>query len=358
MLKILSFILFLLVTLQASFAKTVKVMSYNVENLFDVEHDSGKEDYTFLPMNHPAKAPGCETIKVEHYKKECLETDWTADKLEIKLTQIEKVVKSTQSIPDILALIEVENPNVVQKVQKRLGYKHLIMTNSPDARGIDVAVLFNPSPALAFVSTREIKLKTSQFGIRSATRNVLEVTFKLAGKPFFFYLNHWPSQQSGPGSRVSAAEQVMAVVKDKINAPDTRVMLVGDFNVTDTEKPNPIYDMLTKNTGLFDIAAQLTPAQRKKLPPGTYFYGWEWTWNFLDKIIVNENFLKSAPGINAKNFNIYAPQFMTRIYEGKNPDRPGFGQKAVVPWNYWHNAYTIERAGFSDHFPVTVEITL
>ncbi|HXH30775.1 MAG TPA: endonuclease/exonuclease/phosphatase family protein [Bacteriovoracaceae bacterium] len=359
--KILSFsVLALLLSPHASFARSIKIMSYNVENLFDTQHDSGKEDYTFLPMNHPEKIKGCETIKVDHYKKTCLETDWTDDKLELKLTQIEKVVKSTGSVPDILALMEVENARVIQRVQRRLGYRKVVMTTSDDERGIDVAILFNPSADLAFLGSKEIKLQTSRFGITSATRNILEMNFKIKDKLFQLYLNHWPSQQSGPGSRSSAAEQLFSVVKDKINDPNTRMMMIGDFNVTDAERPNPIYDFLTNKTGLVDVFTLLTRQDlaAKNLPPGTYFYSWDFSWNRLDKVIVNANFLTGTPSVNPKSYNVYAPAFMNRLFEQKNPERPGFGQKALVPWGYWHNAYTIDRAGFSDHYPLQVEISL
>ena len=234
------------------------------------------------------------------------------------------------------------------------------MTTSDDERGIDVAILFNPSADLVYVSNHEYKLRTSRFGITSATRNILEVNFQVGDKMFQLYLNHWPSQQSGPGSRVAAAEQLFSIIKTRINDPKVKMMLIGDFNVTDAEKPNPIYDMLTNKTGLVDVFTLLTQQDvtAKKLPPGTYFYSWDFSWNRLDKVIVNGNFLTGSPLVSPKGYNVYAPDFTSRLFEQKNPDRPGFGKKAVVPWGYWHNAYSIDRAGFSDHYPIMMDIAI
>ena len=340
-------------------AKNIRVMSYNVENLFDTEHDAGKDDWTFIPNSNPDKAYECSKVEIEYYRKTCYDTDWTPDKLEIKLNQITKVVKSSGAkLPDILVLLEVENEKVVEMLRKKTGFEKFIITNGPDERGVDVAVLYNSNADLKFVSSKEHQLKTSATGIKSPTRNILEANFKIQNKNFSLYVNHWPSQQSGPTSRESAAKQLLSIIKAKMKDPNAKIMLVGDFNVTDSDKPNPIEDVLTKQTGLVDVYTKLTQAEKNKLAPGTYFYGWDFSWNRLDRIIVNEGFLKGLPTAVAGSFDIYAPQFITRIYEQVKPDRPGYGQKQVVPWGYWHSAYTASRAGFSDHFPVQILIDL
>lgn len=349
---------FICISSQNLWAKSITVMSYNVENLFDTEHDAGKEDWTFLPLSHPEKVQGCEEVKVEYYKKTCLETDWTADKLQIKLGQINKVLKSGGNLPDILVLLEIENANVIKMLQKVVGYKKHVLTNGPDDRGVDVAVLYNPSADLSFVSSKAYKLNTSRFGITSATRDILEVNFKSNEKPFSIYVNHWPSQQSGPNSRASAAKQLLDIIKSKLVKSDSKIMLIGDFNVTDVEKPNPINDILVNNTGLVDLFSKLTQTEREKLPKGTYFYGWDFTWHRLDRVIVNDKFLTGTPSIKPNSYTIYAPSFMNRVFEQKNSERPHFGEKDIVPWGYWHNAYMEDKAGFSDHYPILVNIDI
>jgi endonuclease/exonuclease/phosphatase family metal-dependent hydrolase len=347
-----------LLSFSSVWAKSIKVMSYNVENLFDAKHDSGKDDWTFMPLANPEKVENCEKVTVDHYKKECLETDWTPSKVEIKLNQIVKVVKSVGELPDMLALVEVENKYVVDQLRRKLGYKNLIITNSPDIRGVDVALLYNNSADLKYVSSKEHKLAVSGSGIKSPTRNILEVNFQVASKPFSIFVNHWPSQQSGPNSRNSVANQLLEILKLRLNDASSKIMLVGDFNVIDTEKPNPMTDVLTKNTGLTDIYTKLTKVQKSKLPLGTYFYGWDFTWNRLDRVIVSKGLLTGSPSVDPKTLTVHHPDFLNREYVQKNPERPHAGEKAIVPWKYWPNAYMQDRAGFSDHYPIEVMIDI
>lgn len=343
---------------QATFAKSIRVMSYNVENLFDTTHDEGKDDWTFMPINSPGKESGCEEVSVEYYRKSCLETDWTPNKLELKLEQITKVVKSLGELPPVLALVEVENAAIVDRLRQKLGYQRFLITNSPDLRGVDVALLFNEGPDLKYVSSVEHKFKLSKGGVQSPTRNVLELNFLVSKKPISILVNHWPSQQSGSHSRISAAKQVLKFLEKKLAKEDSRVMLVGDFNVTEIESPNPMDDYLTKDTGLVDVYSKMTDQEKSALAPGTYFYGWDFSWNRLDRVIVSKGFLKDTPSVIPSSYTIYAPSFMSRTYVQKQPDRPHTGESAVVPWGYWHNAYSQDKAGFSDHYPILVDIDI
>lgn len=106
-------------------------MSYNVENLFDADHDTGKDDWTFLPMNTPGKFEECEKVREDYYKKTCHETDGTAEKLQIKLGHIDQVVKSSgKALPDILALVEVENAHVVEMLRQKTGHQRSLITKA------------------------------------------------------------------------------------------------------------------------------------------------------------------------------------------------------------------------------------
>ena len=69
----------------------IKVMTYNVENLFDTNHDEGKQDYEFLPVTHPLKSE-CATLG--KYRKPCEETDWTPEKMMMKISQIHRLVQA------------------------------------------------------------------------------------------------------------------------------------------------------------------------------------------------------------------------------------------------------------------------
>ena len=74
------------------FSKSIEVMSYNVENLFDTSHDEGHSDYEYLPMGSPAKASGCSKIENDYFRGKCFRTDWSDSVLKNKLSSISDVV--------------------------------------------------------------------------------------------------------------------------------------------------------------------------------------------------------------------------------------------------------------------------
>jgi hypothetical protein len=133
---------------QAKDSQAFEIMFYNVHNLFDAEHDEGKNDWEHLPLSYPGKRENCLKIKVASFRKNCLETDWTDEKVELKLNQLaEAITSNRKDIPDLLGLAEIENEGVVARLAKKLGYEQLWVSNSPDERGIEVALLAKtPSP--------------------------------------------------------------------------------------------------------------------------------------------------------------------------------------------------------------------
>ncbi|MDZ7901195.1 MAG: hypothetical protein U5L01_01000 [Rheinheimera sp.] len=128
---------------QTTTKSQLRIMSYNVNNLFDAKHDDGAFDYTFLPKTHPDKFAQCQTIKEEYYKKQCEEIDWTNAKLAQKIKQIVKVLAAHGTKPDILALQEIENENVIKLLAKAAGYSQYVVTDYGAHRGVDVVILFN-----------------------------------------------------------------------------------------------------------------------------------------------------------------------------------------------------------------------
>ena len=93
----------------SSIGGQLEIAFYNVENLFDVEHDPGKNDWEFLPKGYPGKKEACERIKSEYFKEKCLQSDWTREKLNLKLSQIKDLFTRERNYrPDILGLCEIE----------------------------------------------------------------------------------------------------------------------------------------------------------------------------------------------------------------------------------------------------------
>ena len=106
-----------------------RVMTYNVENLFDTCHDNGKSDEEFLPGG---------------------QRQWNSWRYWKKLGDLARVVAAAggDEPASLVALCEVENDSVVRDLARRtmlrrLGYEYVV-TRGPDARGIDVALLYQP----------------------------------------------------------------------------------------------------------------------------------------------------------------------------------------------------------------------
>ena len=122
----LSFIIFLL---SFSPVRAQVFVELNCENLFDTRHDEGKQDTEFTPEG-PRR--------------------WTRSRYWRKLNAIgQEILSCSEQLPDLVALVEVENDTVLHDLTRRsllrgAGY-HYLMTESPDVRGIDVALLYHPA---------------------------------------------------------------------------------------------------------------------------------------------------------------------------------------------------------------------
>ena len=123
---------------QASFQQEkipFRVVSWNIENLFDTHHDSLKNDHEFLPdaMRH-----------------------WNYSRYKKKLVDVARVITAIGewSPPALVGLCEVENDTVLRDLTRRSPLKELsyryVMTNSPDLRGIALSTGFIQTIILSF----------------------------------------------------------------------------------------------------------------------------------------------------------------------------------------------------------------
>lgn len=320
-------------------AQPLVVMTYNVENLFDTTHDQNKQDWTFLPKEHEVKRSGCLQVTSSYWQKQCFETDWTEDKLEVKLAQIERVIKaSSETLPHFLGLTEVENENVLRRLADRLGYEHWVISDGPDERGIDVALLYRTNPDLRFVNSREHQVEWTG----RPTRPILEVEMSYRGTPLLIYVNHWPSQGGPNEYRLAAAELLATQVQKRSEA---MVIAMGDFNVIEENQPHALRDVLEKKTALIDLHTKAS--ETRELPPGTYFFAPKMAWNLLDRLYVSPNLLTGPPlQVDLESYEIVREDFMTKTVKGV----PG------VPKRYEFDQTKAQGAGFSDHFPVVVRL--
>ena len=339
---------------------TFEVMSYNVENLFDAKHyvvnGKDKEDLAFLPKDYPKKKEACNKETSKHRRYECLETNWTEKKLEVKLLQITSVVKNAApKLPDFLGLVEVENAEVISLLAKKLGYKNFEITESPDQRGIDVAILFKNNKSLRKISRTEHVVP-----IDYPSRNILEVEFLIDGKfPLTIFVNHWPSLHNPDSWRVKAAEVLALRTKEiLLKNPAQSILAMGDFNTIDDNDPHPFKTVLFKENLFFDPASVIDDSTKKKNPLGTYYFAPKDQWNSLDHFFMNANLHDGKDlEVNLKTFQIFSPNFIKKEIKKKIRRGEEKGIKIVMaPKKFEPGASTKEMMGYSDHFPILIKL--
>ena len=272
----------------SSWGQSLRVMSYNVQNLFDTRDNPNTRDEDF-------------TLEGEQ--------KWEQSVLEDKFQNLGRVVKSVN--PDILAVQEIENQEILDEwVKKALvegAYSHVITEKSDDPRGVRTG-LITRLPVVK-VDTHQVwneKFKDSK-GRVMKTRDILEVELKGAkNSRIFIFVNHWPSKGGGSDAdrfRKFVATQLREILETRQSQfPTALILALGDFNEGLDEgtfaSQLPLirsFDELKSDSqmGLLHLGrfekGQITPAD------GTFFFHPEKSWNLIDHFFwtLNPVYLKS-----------------------------------------------------------------
>ncbi|MFK8137535.1 MAG: endonuclease/exonuclease/phosphatase family protein [Bdellovibrionales bacterium] len=349
----------------------LKIVSYNVQNLFDLKHDEGKNDWEFLRSTYPGKKAACEKVN-SRYREKCRKSSWTKPRYKLKLRQIRDMLKAQGDLPDLLALQEIENEVVIEDLAELLGYTDFVVTDSPDKRGIDVALLYN-SDKVDLDSSQEYEMKGPEF-INKPTRNILAVNFSIKGdsdKILGVYVNHWPSQAAPSSKRYEVAKQLKKLVlqnKRRYKKKDYHIVVTGDFNTIPEDNPNhPFYHVLQSPSWkdrLYDVHSFVERSRgflKYMIPRGTYFYTKTAAWSLFDRFFVSANLLDDE-GMTAdiKSYRVVAPSFATVCFHNaRYASNHQYGSVTFgIPWRYDHMATSSDKAGYSDHFPIVLKIKL
>ena len=351
----------------------LRLTSYNVENMFDNLHDldsalpNGKQDYTFLPQSSEFKK-FCNSM-TGYYKKECFDTDWNDERATWKVQNVAKVISLIPKKPDVLVLAEVENENVVGQLARRIGFEDsFVVSDSPDQRGIDVAILYNKK-TLEFVNSVQIAVVGE--ALTKPTRNILRAEFKIKGtnglpikgSSVFVYANHWPSQAAPSVARMQAAKILKKDIEKLTSSykGTPYFIAMGDFNTIAKDKPHPFDNLLTNSSSwkgaLVDSevwARTQVPALEQSLLPGSYWYGTEKTWNKLDHIFVSKN-LVNAYGIELipeSFFILNSKEIMRNSHSSRE------SKEFLVPRRMNTLATSQEDLGYSDHLPIGIDLRI
>ena len=331
-------IVFLLCTIMggvSSFCQTnrFRVMEYNVENLFDCKHDSLKNDTEFLPTA---------------LRK------WDYRKYREKLIKLGKVIVAVggEQVPDLVALCEVENEHVLTDLTrytplKEVGYRFLT-TDSPDERGIDVALLYQPG-RFKVLQHRAIGI-TPMKGQRP-TRDILHVCGMIVtGDTLDVFVCHLPSRATGARQsrphRAHVATRLKTYCDSLLNVRKApRILITGDFN--DTPEGFIMQKILQTDTP----GEKVSPLQFYHLiapqVPGTYRYHGEWS--VLDHFLVSGLLLDKHTNfhLSPDSAIIVAFPFLLepdRKYGGYKPYRTYIGPRY--------------NGGVSDPLPIRVDFVI
>ena len=257
------------------------VMTLNVNNLFDELDDPKKDDKAYLPIELKQTNKhinSCNRVPVNSWKNECLYLDWDTETKDAKLKNLARdILLYDETGPDILALQEVENINILEQLYRLLepyGYIDLELLESKDYRGIDTAII---SKFEIIDSTLHYIKFSGEFEDKD-TRPILDSTILINDKKIKVYNVHFPAGYHDVSMRIDSLNKLKKLLKMH-NMP---TVALGDFNVN-TEEDSELF-IYKDQEDLWDVAHSIGCADCK----GTYYYSYGKSWSFLDTIFVSK----------------------------------------------------------------------
>lgn len=318
-----------------SYAQNYEIVAigyYNLENIFDTLDSDGVAEGDFLP---------------DGAKK------WNGERYLYKLDQMARVISeiATDKTPDGLAIFgvsEVENRFVVEDLVKTEALKHrnyqVVHYNSPDKRGIDVALVYNPK---YFELTHSYSAPFVMEDTSFKSRDQLIVTGLLKGEEIHFQVNHWPSRGGGEKKtrpkRIAAAELSRAMADSILNInPNAKIMIMGDLNDDPTDKSVLEYLKATDDKSKLSEGYFYNPYMTKfKKGIGTIAY--RDSWSLFDQVILTPALLNEDKSTwSYFKSNIFKKPYMMN-QEGQYK---GYPKRSFVGNKF--------QGGYSDHLPVYI----
>ena len=314
------------------------VAFYNVENLMDTIDNPLKLDDEFTPGSEKA---------------------WNTEKYLTKLQHIAEVlVTAGQDLPVLIGLCEIENRKVLEDLigrqELQAGNYGIAQFDSPDARGIDCALLYRKD-RFEVKDAFPVQVDLSMEG-GGATRDILYVSgvFKADKSQTLVhvFVNHWPSRYEGEEvtrpRRIKAASVLKRQIDSLNNKYDDPVIIVmGDFNDSPFDESLMItLSAATHQENFADESLVNLVAEFQKTNDGSYNY--KGNWQALDQMIVSECLLTGNSRLQADKRKVRFIRNDFQMYNntkyGPTPNRTYGGS------NYY--------GGYSDHLPVYFEIVL
>ncbi|MBQ9671871.1 MAG: endonuclease/exonuclease/phosphatase family protein [Prevotella sp.] len=310
---------------------------YNLENLFDTQHDEGKNDYEYLPDGH---------------------NRWTEMKYQHKLKNMSRVLSEmgTDLLPNIgcsvIGVSEVENANCLrdlcdQEPLKKRNFQ-FVHIEGPDKRGVDCALLYNPK----FFKVRDVKLVPYVYDLEKdkdrATRGFLTVSGTLADEHVTIIVCHWPSRGASSHYRELAGRQVR-VVKDSLvnDDPDVKVFVMGDMNDDPTDKSMTVELGCKAEINEVGPDNMYNPWYNTLVKKGTGTLMFQGSWNLFDQIVMTPNLLAQKGKADYSTLKFRKNEIFRRDYLFQKEGRYKGNTLRTHAGGVWLD-------GYSDHLPTLV----
>ncbi len=308
---------------------------YNLENLYDTVNNPLVNDEDFTLNGIKKYSSKIYFDKISRLSKVISEigTDKTADGAAI------------------LGVAEIENDSVLNDLihhplLKKRNYQ-FIHYDSRDLRGIDVALIYNPT-YLKINSSKPVPvLLSSKNKEKYTTRDILLVKAELDGEPLYILINHWPSKKGGEDLTTTSRNEAAAVCRSEINRiqqidPTAKIIVMGDLN--DNPDSYSVQKVLKSSGNRYQLkAGELYNPWEELYTKGYGSLANQDRWSLFDQILLSNNWLNKFQ----KGFYFYHQDIFKRLYMIENRGRyKGYPMRAWDGNNY--------RGGYSDHFPTYV----
>jgi endonuclease/exonuclease/phosphatase family metal-dependent hydrolase len=301
---------------------------WNVENLFDDKQDERKgADKEFDRWF--AKDPGALKLKLDHLSRALIQLNHGHG-------------------PDILAVAEVESARAAELLREALNarlpdkvqhYEHVLMKEVAGGRHIAPAIL-----------TR-LPARANKTRLHGRLQRILEGHVEVNGHDLVVLATHWTSRVSdkeGQG-RARYADSIYGVFKAMYRSnPKVDLLVCGDFNdppdapsVTQHLHATGDLDAVQRSSRDEPLLLNLM-AGKDANQFGTHYYH---KWFIFDQIAVSPELL-SHEGLCCDVNSVLTVNTLHRPAD-----------KLKRPWPFGNEHEKFER-GYSDHFPVTVRLTV
>ena len=312
--------------------QTFGVAFYNLENLFDTINNNGKYDLEFSPRGSHK---------------------WDGNKYRSKIKNLSYAIsqmttKTTPMGPAVIGVSEIENISVLEDLVKAPAIKdwnlRIVHHDSPDARGVDVGLLYNPRffRVINVTNHRLVVPELPNF----KTRDQMCVTGLLGGSRVAVIVNHWPSRRGGEKESSwlrEAAASLSRHIADSLYKvdPNIGVIVMGDLN--DDPHNKSVSEVLGARKKASDVTTQgfYNPFW-EKLDKGFGSYIYRGSWDLFDQIIINGNLVNGASGLKFHTAEVLNKSFLLQ----NDGQYKGYPHRTFAG-GVWQN-------GYSDHLPTEI----